>query len=276
MADWKLYCEDLLEGAYTLGSLSVDGVNDSSASTTAPEACDLDHATFWDPTGTGTQDFYINLTTARGAKNVAAVGFANAKSMSGLTVTVYSSGSWATAGANQGSFTAPSAETFAYTLATPFASPFWLIRVAGTTSSFKVGDISLLSEDGVVTLTSLSTPAYPIGRPLEGGTVDVETGGGSVIQNVMGGTREGMQLDGLLLKGGSSTDPYDKLRALFHSTRRFSGGLWLTDDSFSSPSAAHRATLAPGSGIQAAVVGPGPLYRVRLDLRTLSNGVDLA
>lgn len=276
MADWKLYCEDLLEGAYALGSSTVDGVNDSSASGTAPEACDMDHATLWDPTGTGTQDFYINLTTARGAKNVAALGFANAKAMSGLTVTVYSSTTWATATTNRGSFTAPTAETFVYELGTPAAANYWLIRVAGTSSSFKVGDISLLSESGRVTLSNIATPEWPIDRPMMDGTVTLPLAGGGWIQQIIGSTREMLVLDGMLLSGGSASDPYDALRALFHATRRFSGGLWVTDDSFASPGAAHRGVLAPGTGISARAIKAGPLYRVQMQILTFGNGVDLS
>lgn len=275
MADWKIYCEDLLEGLYTLGSSTVDGVNDSSLSSTAPDACDLDHATFWDPTGTGTQSFYVNLPTARSSKNVKAIGFGNAIGMAGLSCTLYSSATlWATNTTPRASFTAPTASTFVVECSSIGAAPYWRLDVAGTSSTFKVGDVALLSEPGLVTCTGIAAPQYPVGRPMMDGTVDVPLAGGSVIQQILGGTREMVAIDGIMAKGGSATDPYDLLRALFHSTRRFSGGLWITDPDYTSPGAALRGVLAPGTGIDAQLV-MAQLYRLRLQILTLSSGVDL-
>lgn len=267
MANWILYTEDAVAELYNTGTGAVAGLDDTGATGTAPKVADRDHASVWWPGGTTNRDLKANLGSAKTIEAFAMGGH----NLSGKAITLYQSATFGALTTSRASYTPSADDDFLVTFSGQ-SSQFWTWRLGTSSATTYVGTCSLLTTAGKLTFDGTNTPLLSIVSDVSPGYGSITLANGTEITQVVGAIGQVLELTWPTLDL-SPTGVGSSLVALYKASNGFRKGLWITDDSFSSPGFAYYCAAQPGKGLQVRRTMAGALGPAALSLRLISKGL---
>ena len=266
MANWALFCRDVIHGRFD----PTDQVSCSKNAAYAGNVVDGDPSSVWYPEDTAASTFVFGMPSGGLGTTIKAVALCN-HNMAGETLTLYSAGTFTTTpGISRGSWTITDNEDTVFILETAsWSSFYWQVGFSGASTDNYVGEISLLDNDYYFPLDYPAAPRYPLG---------LSAGIGAAVQRASSGVPREQILGGVPQQFGLEVSPIDMsvdtpgIGRKIYNWHREGGShrLWVTDDTFgSTTSTIGRGLYCFLPSLPAPITHPGARGSMTLSLEVI-------